>query len=289
MEQRRILSTHLPFCLLLAAMLFASAPTRCQAQDAPGNIIASDMQLSPERITQISTDMAEYIARVVEVEECIATASLEEMKDLQNRLESIDVQWKAYTQIAQLEITASPILMDMLSNYKVLYTTSTDSLQAQQTRLDAEDTYAQALSFITSLKGEYLKMLSEAERYALLPQTAAQLSEVKAREALVYAQASDHYQKAMSASQLSEAVKEKLPALQQQYIEISKLSDKIKSTVYKSWMQRVKDYVLTFAGVAIILLFFNLIVTKIKVAKQARDAAKKYGKMLNRDEDCPTI
>lgn len=264
-------------------------PSNAKSQETPDNAIATEMQLSQERILQISTDMADYISKVVEVEDCIANASAEDVKDLQNRLTSIDVQWNAYTQIAQVEITASPVLMELLSNYKLVYTASSDSLKAQQTRLNAEATYTQVLAYLSDIKKDYESMLTEAERFALVPQTAAQLADVKAKEALIYAQVSERYQKALTASQVSETVKEQFPALEQEYIEITKLSEKIKSTVYKSWIERIKDYVLTLAGVAIILVFLNLVATKIKMAKQARDMAKKYGNILNRDEEYPTI
>lgn len=274
---------------LIATMLFAT-PMHCQEQPtATDNIAAAITPVSPVQVAQITEDMMGYIGQVAEIQDRIPTTRRDGIADLQNMMLSIDVQWQAYTQIIQVEITESPTLMELLSEYKVVYSATNDSITAHQQRLDAADTYDQSLAFLTECKKEYDMMVSEAHKFALVPQTASQLAEVKAREALLFAQVTEHYQKALAASQQSEDVKQKMPTLQQTFIDINKQSETIKSAAYKPWIERIKDYVLTFAGVAIILIFFNFVITKIKAVKQARDMAKKYGDMLNSGNDYPTI
>lgn len=257
--------------------------------DAHDNAIAVEMPVSPEHVAHLAEDMTDYITRLAEVQDRISISKRSDMADLQNIVSSIDVQWQAYTQIAQVDITASPTLMELLSQYKVILAATNDSLAAQMGRMEAEDTYNRSLAFLTDCKTQYASMVSQAQQYALVPQTQAQLADVKAREALLFAQVTDNYQRAVAASQLSSVVSKKMPALEKVYIELSRQSDIVKTTVYKSWIERIKDYVLTFAGVAIILIFFNFVASKIKAAKQARDMAKKYGDMLNTNNDYPTI
>lgn len=276
---------------ITAAMMMAF-PMQAQGQtSAPEdpNAVATAVALSPEQIAHISDDMTNYISEIMSLEEHIANATSADIKDLESRLQAIDVRWQAYTQIEQVEITASPVLMDLLSKYKLRYIATSDSLTAQKGRLDAVATFNKAQAVISQSIAKYQNLYSQAQRYSLVPQTASLLEDVKAQEVLLSAQVTDSYQKAVAASQLSESLKAKIPALQQEYIKITKLSEKIKATAYKSWIERIKDYVLTFAGVAIILIFLNFVVTKIKAIKQAKQMAKKYSDMLHMNDDYPTI
>jgi hypothetical protein len=58
---------------------------------------------------------------------------------------------------------------------------------------------------------------------------------------------------------------------------------------YKPFIQRIKDYLLGFAAVAILLLFFNLMSSKMKTIKQAREQAKKMKDMMAGHHNYPTI
>lgn len=257
--------------------------------DAPENAIASAITLSPQQVAHIMQDMMEYISQVEEIETRISTAKADEIKNMQNRMQAIDVQWQAYTSIEQVDISTTASLMDLLSHYQLLATTVNDSLTTQLNILEAVSNFNQTKEFLTQCKADYDKLSADALQYSLVPQTGALLAEVKAKEALLFAQVTESYKKAVEASQLSPQLAEQMPAVEQQYLEITQMSEKIKATAYKTLVERIKDYVLTFAGLAIILIFFNFVVTKIKAAKQASEMAKKYKNMLNPEDDIPTI
>ena len=53
--------------------------------------------------------------------------------------------------------------------------------------------------------------------------------------------------------------------------------------------QRIKDYLIGLAAVAILLMFFNLLNAKIKTLKAARDQAKKMKDMMEGQHNYPTI
>lgn len=253
------------------------------------NAISTAMPLSSAQMTQIAEDMTEYISEVMGVQDRIAAATSDDIQELQRQVQAIDVRWQAYTQIEQIDIAASPALMELLSQYKLVLISTTDSLTAQKARLDAADVFAKSFVYISQTNTKYHSLSTQAMQYSLIPQTAAQLSDVKAQEALLRSQVEESYQKALAASQLSDELKAKMPELQKEYMEITQMSDEIQAAAYKPWMQRIKDYVLTFAGIAIILIFLNFVVMRLKSLKQARDMAKKYGNMLNPNDDYPTI
>lgn len=282
------LKTLILTCILLAQPRVVW--TMAQDQDTdPGNAIASAIPLTAAQIAQISEDMTAYIVEVLDVEAYIATASPEDIQMLKMRMESVDVRWQAYTQVEMMEITASPVLVDLLSQYKMAFVATSDSLANQQRRMDALRTFNQSAAYIMQSRTKYNDLSNKALEYSLVKQTEAQLANVKAQEAILMTQVDKHLQEAVEAASFSEEAKLKLPELQQQYVEIKVLSEKIQQAVYKPWLERVKDYVLTFAGIAIILIFINFIITKIKALKQARDLARKYKDMLSDNDDYPTI
>lgn len=282
------LKTLILTCILLAQPRVVW--TMAQDQDTdPGNAIASAIPLTAAQIAQISEDMTAYIVEVLDVEAYIATASPEDIQMLKMRMESVDVRWQAYTQVEMMEITASPVLVDLLSQYKMAFVATSDSLANQQRRMDALQTFNQSAAYIMQSRTKYNDLSNKALEYSLVKQTEAQLANVKAQEAILMTQVDKHLQEAVEAASFSEEAKLKLPELQQQYVEIKVLSEKIQQAVYKPWLERVKDYVLTFAGIAIILIFINFIITKIKALKQARDLARKYKDMLSDNDDYPTI
>lgn len=284
----RLIKISMQICILVA--IFIAGSMRVQGQEpAPDNAITPAIALTSAQLAQISEDMTAFIYEIIEVEDAIATATPAEITEMQKYIQTIDVRWQAYTQIEQLDIASSRALMELLSQYKLVFITTSDSLAAQKARLDALDTYTRSLAFITQCNAKYKELNNKALRYSLVEQTAPLLADVKAQETMLFGQVNEHYKKAKEASQLSDKVKEKMPALQQEYVKIKTLSEKIQAATYIPWVQRIKDYVLTFAGIAIILIFFNFIVTKLKAIKQARDVARKYKDMLGTNDDYPTI
>jgi hypothetical protein len=58
---------------------------------------------------------------------------------------------------------------------------------------------------------------------------------------------------------------------------------------YKPFIQRVKDYLMGLAWVAILLMGLNLLKSKLAQVKQARDQAKKMKEMMKGQHNYPTI
>lgn len=284
----RNILTYLSICIIIMAM-----PSAMQAQDrpnvAPEGTILPPIQLTGQQITQISDDMNGYISEVSAVIDDISITPADQLDALQRELQSIDVRWTAYTQIEQVDIGSSAALMDILSQYKVVYMTANDSITHQKARLDALSSFNTAAAFIAQCKAKYPELSRRALALSLVPQTAKQLEDVKAQETMLFQQVEANYQKAVAAAALSDEAKAKMPAVQQDYISIKASSTEIQAYVYKPWVERIKDYVMTFAGFAVMLVVLNFFITKINAMKQARKMAKKYSSMLNGGDDIPTI
>ena len=73
-------------------------------------------------------------------------------------------------------------------------------------------------------------------------------------------------------------------------IEIKEFSEKIKAAEYKPFLQRIKDYLYSFAAVAMLLMFANMVQSKIQAIKQMRKSAKEYKELLKKnEEEIPSI
>jgi hypothetical protein len=58
---------------------------------------------------------------------------------------------------------------------------------------------------------------------------------------------------------------------------------------YKPFIQRIKDYLLGLAAVAILMMFVNLLSQKLKQLKAAREQAKKMKESMMGQKEYPTI
>ena len=80
-----------------------------------------------------------------------------------------------------------------------------------------------------------------------------------------------------------------MEAIDNKYFQLQSVSAKIQTIEYKPFIQRIKDYLIGLAAVAILLMFFNLLNAKIKTLKAARDQAKKMKDMMDGQHNYPTI
>jgi hypothetical protein len=78
--------------------------------------------------------------------------------------------------------------------------------------------------------------------------------------------------------------------LENKYIELKVVSGKIQEAAFKPFLERVKDWLISLAAVAIVLMFANLVITRIKTAQKAMAMAKKMKNMMGGGmQDYPTI
>ena len=133
-------------------------------------------------------------------------------------------------------------------------------------------------------------MYDEAVEYSLLKQTATLLEKLKAKEELSYNDVTARYEDAKTISEEFPALKKRMEKVEEQYIEIKGFSEKIKAAEYKPFLQRIKDYLYSFAAVAMLLMFANMVQAKIQAFKQMRKSAKEYQELLKKnEEDIPSI
>ena len=294
--QIRILILCWMLCLLPTADM-AQAPTPIptlpQAQE-------SMAEMTPEVLHQeIGARMMEYVDELNELaivgnmqvtfsdEMPLTMTYVKALKDKVNTLEqrynSINIRWTTFTQAMQIDIADDEDLMTTMSNVEQLKQSVIDSITSKKAQCDALQDFASAEVLLAGQDTLYKSLYEQAFKLSLLQKMTPQLEKLKAREQTLFAQLQSSYQKAQQACQVVPALQKRMPALDETFANIQMVSTKIQETAYKPFIQRIKDYLIGLACVAVLLLFINMVTTRIKSIKTARQQAKQYKEMMQRN------
>ena len=216
----------------------------------------------------------------------------ERMKTYNQRYNSLDVMWTTYTQAQQMDIANDEDLMAMVANIEALKKSVKDTLDAKAGMVKAISDFVQADQFIMSQVNVYKKLYKRAFNLSLLKKLAPQLEKAKAREQLVFEKLQASYNSAKAATELVPSLQPRMNVLDEQFVVMKSVSEKVQALEYKPLFQRVKDYIMGLAAVAIILLFVSMMLTKYKAYKDKVANLKKVNEMMNKqgkDNQYPMI
>lgn len=214
----------------------------------------------------------------------------EQLQKASKSVLAIDHKWNVYSQAHQEIIANNEHLMEIVANYQESKQMATDSIQYRIHKLASLNTFVDDEKYIMGQDKTYLEMNESAKNYALLKQEAPLLEKLKVKEQLAYAELTKHYESAKAISQEFIELQYRMNKVEEKYIELTNLSEKIQAAEYKPFLDRIKDYLYSFAAVAILLMFINMIQAKIQAYKQMRKSAEEYKKMLQGgDDEYPSI
>lgn len=215
----------------------------------------------------------------------------EKIRVLNNSFQSLDFRWNAFMQSEQVEIAESESLMDLMTKVQQLKQAIGDSIASLQNKCDAVANFIEAEQFISSQDTIYKVLHKKAFGLSLSKRLGPQLEKVKTEEKAVFEKIETSYSKSRDAGQHIPQLKNRADKLDEQYYTLKSLSGKIQAMEYKPFVERAKDYLMGLACVSVILIFFNMVVTKIKAAKKTRDMLKKQKELLEKNNkgEYPTI
>ena len=214
------------------------------------------------------------------------------MNTYNQRYNSLDVMWTTYTQAQQMDIANDEDLMAMVANIEALKKSVKDTLDAKTEMVKAISDFVEADQFIMSQVNVYKKLYERAFKLSLLKKLAPQLEKAKAREQLVFEKLQASYNSAKAATELVPSLQPRMNVLDEQFVVMKSVSEKVQALEYKPLFQRVKDYIMGLAAVAIILLFVSMMLTKYKAYKDKVANLKKVNEMMNKqgkDNQYPMI
>lgn len=213
------------------------------------------------------------------------------INQVEAKFQAFSSRWNTYFVAQQYEIAAREDLMDRVAELDVLKQAVADSLEVRKQVCAALRDFCEAEAFIMRQDSAYRRMYSRASKLSLIGKTAPLLEKLKASEQLRFAKIEESYGKVKTAVELVPALSSRAAVIDEQYITLKAMSEKITAMAYKPFIQRIKDYLLGFAAVAIILLFFNLAVTRLVAVKKAYKSMQQYKKLMKSNEsgNYPTI
>lgn len=290
---------HIGFIIIITCQVgFAHGQEAAQ----PLSPDAEAMQLEiAARVTQFSDEFSQLLAvgkvnlsvsSEMGVSKSIITAMEQRMQTLNLTYNQLDVKWNTYYQAQQMDIANSEDLMNMVARIEELKQTVKDTLDAKTQAVEAVSNFANADQFIMSQVNVYKQLYMKAYKLSLVKQLAPKLEKVKAKEQVVFGDLQTNYNQAKAACEIVPSLSKRMETLDEQFVIMKSVSEKVQALEYKPFIQRVKDYVLGVAAVAIILLFLNGMMTRFKAYREKVANLKKYGDMMNnngKEKTYPTI
>jgi hypothetical protein len=211
------------------------------------------------------------------------------IRQLSIAVNSFTSRWNAYSQAQQVYIAENDSLLNKMAEIQQMQQMVADTLASRKAQFDQLSAFAKAESVIWGQDKIYQRLYKEATQYSMAPQLAAKLEKVKAEEQAKFADISKYYAQAKEAAETFPGLALRMKAIDDKYFQLQTVSAKIQEMAYKPFIQRVKDYLLGLAAVAMLLMFMNLAKSKLKAAKAAREQAKKMKEMMDGEHNYPTI
>jgi hypothetical protein len=286
----RLLRYLFPVCLLLMPLCAA-------AQDEVDNLEAAtaDIEL---RMLSFEEEVAQlYTVSMVQLKvdaempltEPLLDAMSERLKSLNTALNSFNVRWNTYSQAQQVYVAESDSLLELVAKIQQIQQAVTDTLTLKQQQYEQLANFTKAEQVIFSKDSVYRRLYAKAAQFSLVSKLAPQLEKVKASEQLIFTEVQTSYNQAKEAAAVFPGLDLRMQTIEKKFVELKSVSESIQAMAYKPFIQRVKDYLLGLAAVGIIIMFLNLLYTKLKTAKQAYDQAKKLKESMMGQKDYPTI
>ena len=206
-------------------------------------------------------------------------------------MKSFDLRWNIFYQTEQKNIAADERLMMMVDDLNTIKSAVEDSIVSRQNIVQAIKDFNSAEKFLTEQDTIYKILGRKAMELSLTSKTAPQLENLKIKEQIIFTDIQNHYEKAREGAILFKVSQQELDNLNNSYALLKNKSGKIQEMAYVPLIQRIKDYLLGIAAVAIIIMFVNMLIGKIKTAKKMKDNLKKYQETFNRNgnDDIPSI
>lgn len=291
MKLKRNLCLLILFVCMLPSGAWAQEVLVEEELDSTYSDIEAHMQLFQEELIQLNT-LCRFrmdIDMEMPLNEPLLDAVSERLKALSSALNSFSTRWNTYSSAQQVYIADNDSLLNRVAVIQQMQQIVTDTLALRQQQRDHLVAFSTAEKFIWGQDKTYRQLYQKAIQFSMSSKLAAQLEKVKAEEQTLSADVEKYYGQAKEAASTFPGLHLRMKAMENKVFELQTVSAKIQEMAYKPFIQRIKDYLIGLAAVAVVLMFVNLMNSKIKLLKQTRDQAKKMKEMMNGQRNYPTI
>ena len=284
--------------MVIIFMCMLPSGGRAQGEVATGQELDSayadineHMQLFQEELIQLNA-LSKFrmdIDMEMPLTEPLMDVVSERLKALSSALNSFSTRWNTYSSAQQIYIADNDSLLNRVAIIQQMQQAVTDTLVSRQQQRDNLVAFSTAEKFIWGQDKAYRVLYKQAVAYSMSPKLAAKLEKTKAEEQTLTADVEKYYSQAKEAAAAFPGLELRMRAMENKVFELQTVSAKIQEMAYKPFIQRIKDYLMGLACVAILLMGVNLLKSKLKVIKQTREQAKKMKEMMNGQHNYPTI
>ncbi|MBR6055290.1 MAG: hypothetical protein IKP46_08150 [Bacteroidales bacterium] len=213
------------------------------------------------------------------------------IRTTESSLRSFDIRWNNYYPSQQWAVALDETLMSSVERLELMKQDAGDSLEVRRQMFLSLQSFMEAQSMFEGLDSTYNNIGKRAFELSLTQKTAPLLEKEKQKEQLLFASVQEKFDAAKKAKDYGLVSDERMAALEDSYAALKNKSDTIQQMTYKPLIQRIKDYLLAFAAVAVLLMFISMLRARIKSIKDTREAMKKYKETLklNGTDEYPTI
>lgn len=269
------------FVLILSLLTF----TMVSAQ-----VPNAEVKADPFASLEVSSRLSLFLNEIETLLANVSSAKQKQLKRAEKSLKGIDSKWNVYSQAHQDVIASEESLMEMVVLYEESKQLLSDSIQSQLHKLDSYDKFEDIEEFFETQNEPYQKLYEEAVGYSLIKSSAPLLEKLKAKEELTFNDITARYEESKTISEEYPALSKRMEKIEEEYINIKGISEKIKAAEYKPFLDRIKDYLYSLAAVAMLLMFANMVQSKIQAIKQMRKSAEDYKELLKKnEEEIPSI
>ena len=280
------------FVCMLPAGVWAQGEASAEEElDSTYTDINEHMELFQEELLQLNA-LCKFrmdIDMEMPLSEPLLDVVSDRLNSLTSALNSFTTRWSTYSAAQQVYIADNDSLLNRAALIQQMHQTVSDTLALRQQQRDHLVAFSTAEKFIWGQDKAYRTLYKQALSYSMAPQLAAKLEKTKAQEQALTADVEKYYSQAKEAAESFPGLELRMKAMDNKVFELQTVSAKIQEMAYKPFIQRVKDYLMGLACVAILLMGLNLLKSKLKMVKQARDQAKKMKEMMNGQHNYPTI
>ncbi len=284
----------------LLVLGLAMLPGMLHAQDAPSgldNLTRLEIQARLEQyLDEMDRIRDASIARLPVSPDVQLTAgyirTLEtRLKNVETNRKALEIRWNNYMPVQQAVIAQDEALMGCVEQFELLKQEATDSLEIRKQMAQSLQDFMEAQTYMESLDTTYNALGKKAFELSLSSKTAQLLEREKKKEELLFASVQERFDKARVAGDFHLVSQARMEMLEDTFAGLKHKSDTIQAMSYKPLIQRLKDYLLSLAAVAVLLMFVAMLRTRIKAAKAAREQMKQYKEALklNGTDEFPTI
>lgn len=249
-----------------------------------------ESQVDIRQLEKIHRNLEEYIAKVNNYRSSIQFMTERRLKNLEDDLVYLQKKWDAYTQ-QNMDLISDETIdnMSLIGEFSQAIENVKEAITTQRAQITALASLEKLKEVFPEYEKTFADLYDKAEKLSMVKQGAKQLEQVKAETQLKFDELTKLFQSVKQAIPEGDAsYTQKLEPIEANYIDISATVNSIQAMKYVPFIERIKNYMISIGVVALLIMLFNMILTKIKAAKAVKESMEKM-KQMTQNNDIPTI